>query len=89
MAEADYEQRMRELQRQYVDFLDDSDRDGVYDRSVIFTFKQACQFSYWKAFFVTVTNVTPCTQIGVRRQLQKCTLIYSYVFECFQYLYFL
>ena len=35
MAEADYEQRMRELQRQYVDFLDDSDRDGVYDRSVI------------------------------------------------------
>ena len=35
MAEADYEQRMRELQRQYVDFLDDSDRDGVYDRSVV------------------------------------------------------
>lgn len=34
MAEADYEQRMRELQRQYVDFLDDSDRDGVYDRLV-------------------------------------------------------
>ena len=32
MAEADYEQRMRELQRSYVDFLDDSDRDGVYDR---------------------------------------------------------
>ena len=32
MAEADYEQRMRELQRAYVDFLDDSDRDGVYDR---------------------------------------------------------
>ncbi len=31
MAEADYEQRMRELQRQYVDFLDDSDRDGVPD----------------------------------------------------------
>ena len=36
MAEADYEQRMRELQRQYVDFLDDSDRDGVYDRSVVY-----------------------------------------------------
>ena len=36
MAEADYEQRMRELQRQYVDFLDDSDRDGVYDRSDIY-----------------------------------------------------
>jgi len=34
MAEADYEQRMRELQRSYVDFLDDSDRDGVYDRLV-------------------------------------------------------
>jgi len=34
MAEADYEQRMRELQRAYVDFLDDSDRDGVYDRLV-------------------------------------------------------
>jgi len=34
MAEVDYEQRMRELQRQYVDFLDDSDRDGVYDRLV-------------------------------------------------------
>ena len=38
MAEADYEQRMRELQRQYVDFLDDSDRDGVYDRSVLFMY---------------------------------------------------
>jgi len=34
MAEADYEQRMRELQRSYVEFLDDSDRDGVYDRLV-------------------------------------------------------
>jgi len=31
MAEQEYEQRMRELQRAYVDFLDDSDRDGVYD----------------------------------------------------------
>ena len=31
MAEADYEQRMRELQRSYVDFLDDSDRDGIPD----------------------------------------------------------
>ena len=35
MAEQEYEQRMRELQRAYVDFLDDSDRDGVYDRWVI------------------------------------------------------
>jgi len=34
MTEADYEQRMRELQRSYVEFLDDSDRDGVYDRLV-------------------------------------------------------
>jgi len=34
MAEQEYEQRMRELQRSYVDFLDDSDRDGVYDRLV-------------------------------------------------------
>ena len=32
MAEQEYEQRMRDLQREYVDFLDDSDRDGVYDR---------------------------------------------------------
>ena len=32
MAEQEYEQRMRDLQRMYVDFLDDSDRDGVYDR---------------------------------------------------------
>ena len=44
MAEADYEQRMRELQRQYVDFLDDSDRDGVYDRS------DRYHFLYRKAF---------------------------------------
>jgi len=34
MAEQEYEQRMRDLQREYVDFLDDSDRDGVYDRLV-------------------------------------------------------
>ena len=32
MAEADYEQRMRELQRSYVDFLDDGDREGVYEK---------------------------------------------------------
>ena len=32
MAEQEYEQRMRDLQREYVDFLDDSDREGVYDR---------------------------------------------------------
>ena len=36
MAEQEYEQRMRELQRSYVDFLDDSDRDGVYDRFVFY-----------------------------------------------------
>ena len=29
--EQENEQRMRELQRAYVEFLDDSDRDGVYD----------------------------------------------------------
>ena len=34
MAEQEYEQRMRELQRAYVEFLDDSTRDGVYDRLV-------------------------------------------------------
>ena len=66
MAEADYEQRMRELQRQYVDFLDDSDRDGVYDRSVvynciIFTLWQASQFSYGKTLFIKLTNAMTCT----------------------------
>jgi len=30
----EHEQRMRELQRSYVDFLDDSDRDGTYDKLV-------------------------------------------------------
>ena len=35
MAEQEYEQRMRELQRAYVEFLDDSDRDGIYDRLVV------------------------------------------------------
>jgi len=28
----EHEQKMRELQRSYVDFLDDSDRDGTYDK---------------------------------------------------------
>ena len=32
MSEQEYEQRMQDLQREYVDFLDDSDRDGMYDR---------------------------------------------------------
>ena len=30
----EYEQKMRELQRSYVEFLDDSDRDGTYDNLV-------------------------------------------------------
>jgi len=30
----EHEQRMRELQRSYVEFLDDSDRDGTYDKLV-------------------------------------------------------
>ena len=52
MAEADYEQRMRELQRQYVDFLDDSDRDGVYDRSVRY------HLLYRKAFLIYTSYKT-------------------------------
>jgi len=31
-ANEEHEQKMRELQRSYVDFLDDSDRDGTYDK---------------------------------------------------------
>ena len=65
MAEADYEQRMRELQRQYVDFLDDSDRDGVYDRSVVLYLHSdrllKSQFSYGKTLFIKLTNVMSCT----------------------------
>lgn len=34
MVEQEQEQKMRELQRNYVEFLDDSDRDGVYDKLV-------------------------------------------------------
>jgi len=34
MVEQEQEQKMRELQRSYVEFLDDSDRDGVYDKLV-------------------------------------------------------
>jgi len=30
----EFEQKMRELQRSYVEFLDDSDRDGTYDKLV-------------------------------------------------------
>jgi len=34
MTDQEQEQKMRELQRSYVEFLDDSDRDGVYDKLV-------------------------------------------------------
>ena len=30
----EYEQMMRDIQRAYVDFLDDSDEQGIYDRLV-------------------------------------------------------
>jgi hypothetical protein len=32
----EYEQMMRDIQRAYVDFLDDSDEQGIYDRLVRF-----------------------------------------------------